>query len=406
MRRFVLPVTVGCILFLLGAAYALDDTPDTKAAPDKKNGTVVEEIIARVNNHIITRSEYLHSEEQVKNEQQQDTVGESAPDRASREKDVLRDLIDQQLLLDKGDELGITADTELVKRLDEIRKQMNLENMEDLEKAAQAQGVSYEEFKQNLRNGIITQQVIQREVGSHIAISNEETKKFYDEHKNEMEQPEQVRLSELLISTAPKKASATATDKAKTEGAGDNTSTPSASSEQKQPTEEEEAQAVAAAEAKANQLLADLKKGAKFEDLAKKYSDGPTAAQGGDLGYFKRGTLAKELEDTTFGMKVNDISEVTRTKQGFVILKVTEHMQAGIPPMKDMEGKIQDAIYMQKLQPALRQYLTKLREDAYIDIHQGYVDAGASPNETKPVYTTAAAEHAKKLKKKKKLGVF
>ena len=66
-----------------------------------------------------------------------------------------------------------------------------------------------------------------------------------------------------------------------------------------------------------------------FEDIAKKNSDGPTAAQGGDLGYFKRATLAKELEDKTFAMKPGDVSEVIRTKQGFVILKVTEHQQAG-----------------------------------------------------------------------------
>jgi peptidyl-prolyl cis-trans isomerase SurA len=382
--------TIAVIVLALVPVVAFCDGND----PDTKNDTVVEEIIARVNNHIITRSDYLRSEEQVKNEQQH---GSDIPgERASAEKDVLRDLIDQQLLLDKGDELGVNADTDLVKRLDEIRKQMNLKNMEEVEKAAQAQGVSYEEFKQNLRNGIITQQVIQREVGSHITISAEETKKFYDQHKSEMEQPEQVRLSEILVSTVPKEDKA---DTSKPEHEKD-------SPEAKAAADAADAKRVADAEAKANQLLAGLKKGAKFEDVAKKFSDGPTATQGGDLGYFKRGALAKELEDLTFGMKKDDISNVVRTKQGFVILKVTEHMQAGIPPMKDMEGKIQDAIYMKKLQPALREYLTKLREDAYIDVHQGYVDSGASPNETKPVFTTAAAEKGKKLKKKKKLGVL
>src|SRR6202035_5077344 len=142
---------------------------------------------------------------------------------------------------------------------------------------------------------------------------------------------------------------------------------------------------------------------------AKKNSDGPTAAQGGDLGYFKRGTLAKELEDQTFAMKPGEVSEVTRTKQGFVVLKVTEHQKAGVPPLSDIESKVQDAIYMQKLQPALRAYLQKLREDAYIDIKPGYVDTGASPNQTKPVETATAKESdAKKLGKKrhKKLGIL
>ncbi len=123
-------------------------------------------------------------------------------------------------------------------------------------------------------------------------------------------------------------------------------------------------------------------------------------------GYFKRGTLAKELEDKTFAMKPGEVSDVIRTKQGFIILKVTEHHDAGVPAFSEVEPRIQDAVYMQRLQPALRAYLTKLREDAFIDIKPGYVDTGASPNETKPVETTAKEAGAKELKKKKKFGLF
>jgi peptidyl-prolyl cis-trans isomerase SurA len=96
---------------------------------------------------------------------------------------------------------------------------------------------------------------------------------------------------------------------------------------------------------------------------------------------------------------------VIRTKQGYVILLVTEHQTGGIPPFKEVEPRIQDALYMQKLQPSLRAYLTTLREEAYIDIKSGYVDTGASSNQTKPVETEDKDAGAKKLKKKK-LGVF
>ena len=122
---------------------------------------------------------------------------------------------------------------------------------------------------------------------------------------------------------------------------------------------------------------------------------------------FERGKLAKQLEDMTFGMKKGDVSDAIRTKQGFVILKVTEHQTAGVPPLNEIEPRVQEAIYMQKLQPALRDYLKKLREQAYVKVYPGYVDTGASPNESVPVETTAAKEtNAKILKKKKKLGVF
>jgi peptidyl-prolyl cis-trans isomerase SurA len=362
MRKLFLLLPVACI-GVSAAAFGGDE--------------VVEEIVARVNNQIITRSEYLRSKDELRKEALQQDPVNAEKIIAGRDKDVLRDLIDQQLLLAKGKDLGITADTELIKKLDQMRKDMNLESMEDLEKAAQAQGVSFEDFKQNMRNQIITQQVIGKEVGSRLVISKEDEKKFYDDHKSDLDQPEQVRLSEILVSTDKKP--------------NDN---------------RDDAQVLQAAQTKADGLLDQIKKGAKFDEVAKKDSDGPTAAQGGDLGYFKRGTLAKELEDKTFAMKPGDISDVIRTKQGFIILKVTEHRDAGIPPLNQIEARIQDAVYMQKLQPALRDYLTKLREDAFIDTKPGYVDTGASPNQTKPVETAVKDEKAKPLKKKKKLGVF
>ena len=362
--------------------------------------TVVEEIIARVNNSIITRSDFERSKTQLKDEAKQQDPNAPEKEYADKEKDVLRDLIDQQLLIDKGKDLGLTADTELIKKLDEMRKQMNLESLDDLEKAAQAQGVSYEDFKQNLRNQIITQQVIGREVGGHLSISKEEEQKFYDEHKSEMEQPEQIRLSEILVSTS-KPSSITpindpAAPPAATDGKPADVTAPLAPA----------VDAAAAAEAKALALKDQIQKGASFEDVAKKNSDGPTAGQGGDLQYFKRGTLSKELEDRTFAMKAGEITDPIRTKQGWVILKVTEHTAAGVPTLKQVEPRIQDALYYQKLQPALRAYLKKLREEAFIDVRQGYADTGASPNQTKPVETPSKEAGAKNLKKKKKLGIF
>src|SRR5437899_1095919 len=158
--------------------------------------TVVEEIVAKINNDVITRSELQRSREQLMQEARQ--AGQEAK-AAEKEKDVLRDLIDRQLLLQKGKDLGVTGEAETVKQLDQLRKDMKLETMEDLEKAASAQGVSFEEYKQNMRDQIVTQQVISREVGGHIHLPEEEVKQFYEQHKQELQEPEQVRLSEILI---------------------------------------------------------------------------------------------------------------------------------------------------------------------------------------------------------------
>jgi len=368
---------------------------------------VVEEIIARVNSQIITRSEFQRSKQQLVEDVKQQDAANADKLYAEREKDVLRDLIDQQLLLEKGKDLGITGDTDLVKRLDQMRKDMKLDTMEELEKAATAQGISYEDFKQNMRNQIVTQKVIGEEVGSHLSINKEAEQKFYDEHKNEMEQPESIKLSEILV--APKKTAVEKPPDGPVQGnpADPSPATGDAAKDQEAAKQAADAAALTVAEAKANDLLKQIRGGASFEDVAKKNSDGPSASQGGDLGVFKRGSLAKELEDKTFAMKAGDVTDVIRTKQGYVILKVTGHQVAGIPALKDVEPRIQDALYYQQLQPALRAYLTKLRENAYIDIKAGYTDSGASPNETKPIETaTAKANDAKKLKKKKKLGIL
>ena len=373
-------------------------------------GQVVEEIIARVNNQIITRSEFARSKDQLKEEVKSQDANNADKLYSDREKDVLRDLIDQQLLIEKAKDLSITGDTELIKQLDQMRIDMHLDSLEALEKEAEKQGYSWEDFKQQQRNQIITRKVIGEEVGGHLSVSKEEEQKFYDDHKAEMEQPEYIRLSEILVTpkaVAPAPpASAPAPDPAT---AGSVPAQAPAVPADDAARQAAEAAALSAAEAKANDLLKQIRDGANFEDIAKKHSDGPSAADGGTLGMFKRGQLAKEIEDKAFAMKTGEVTEVMRFKQGYGILKVIDHQQAGIPPLKDALPKIQDALYYQKLQPALRTYLTKLREDAYIDIKPGYVDSGASPNQTKPVETATAKEaDAKKLgkKKHKKLGIL
>jgi len=370
------------------------------------SGQTVEEIITRVNNQIITKSEFQRNKDQLRDQVKQENPKDPDAAYAQREKDILRDIIDQDLLLDKGKDLSITGDTDLIKRLDQMRKEMKLDSLEDLEKEATKQGVSWEDFKQNMRNQIITQKVIGEEVSSHLSVTKEEEQKFYDDHKSEMEQPEAIRLSEILV--APKAPAAPAADpnaQPATAPAAPPVNDPNAPPAAVD--EAAQAAALSAAEARANDLLKQIQAGAAFEDIAKKFSDGPSAADGGNLGSFERGKLAKQIEDKTFALKTGETTDVIRTKQGFVILKVVEHQQAGIPSLKDVLPRIQDQLYYQKLQPALRVYLTKLREDAYIKYADGYVDTGMSANQTQPVETAAAKESdARKLgkKKHKKLG--
>jgi len=330
------------------------------------HGTVVEDIVVRVNDQIISRSDVERQEEQLLQAAAQNNA--SKDEVANEQKNMLRDMIDQQLLLSRAKELGLNADSDVIRRLDDIRKQNKFDTMDELESAARKEGVNFEDFKAQIRNQLLTQMVVRDEVGRRLQLSQADLVKYYNEHKAEFVQPEQIRLSEILIPTA------------------DNAS----------PAD------IAQAEAKANDVKAQLDKGGDFADLAKKYSGGPSAAQGGELGLFKRGALAKVLEDQTFSLKVGDSAAPTRTRQGFVILKVTQHDVAGPAPMKDVQPQIEEAMYMQAMQPALRAYLTKLRGDAYVDIQPGFVDSGASGTETKPLFTAYAPPAPKKKVQKQK----
>ena len=332
------------------------------------NGTVVEYPIARVNDAIIDNSDYQREQQKLVEEARQMNVPQAQLE--LRQKDLLRDMIDKQLLLSRGKELDINADSEVIRQLDEVRKQNHLDSMEELEKAVRSEGVSYEDYKATIKNGIITQEVIHNEVGRKLTLSAKEEQAYYDKHKQDFAQPEQVKLSEILIPT---------------------------------PDDATDAQ-IAQAKAKADEAVAKLQAGGKFVDIAKQYSGGPNADSGGDLGDFARGVLPKVLEDQTFSLKAGEWTSPIRTKQGYVVLQVTEHQAAGVPPLSAVEVQVQEAIYQQAIQPKLREYLSDLRAKAYIDIQPGFIDTGASPKETKPVFSaTAPPPVKKKVEQKERL---
>lgn len=364
---------------------------------------IVDEIVARVNDQIITRSQFDRAKQSQLQEIKQEFPNDWQSRWANAQKDVLRELIDEQLLMQKGKDLGITGETETVKQLNKMRQQMGLPTMQALEDEAKKQGISFEDYKESIRTRVVTQQVIGQEVGSKIgsAITQQEIQDFYNQHKQDMSGPEEITLSEILVSAHAKPSP----DKSAQNDASEKT--------EDKDTQEDPA-LVAKAEAKAKLIYAQLKTGAKFEDLARKESDGPTAAQGGPLGTFKKGELAKEFEDATMSLKPGDFTQPMRTKQGFLILRVDDHRPAGVPPLKEVENRIREAIYSQKLEPAARDYLKKLREQAYIEVKPGYVDSGATAgqNSNHPVVIAANGDpdshHDKNsgLKKKKKFLIF
>jgi peptidyl-prolyl cis-trans isomerase SurA len=349
---------------LLASSALAQSRPVAPVSQSPYGGVTVEDIVAHVNDRIITQSDYDRAMKEVDDEAKQH--GATMQQISEQHKDLLRSLVDQQLWLSKAKELDINGDTELVKRLDEIRKQYNMATLEDLEKAAKEQGYSYEDFKANIRNQIVTQEVMRQEVGRRVQFTPGEVQQFYDAHKQDYAKPESVQLSEILIST------------------GDNP---------------DDAAKAAAGKTKADDIEAKLHAGGDFAQLAKSFSDGTTAAEGGNFGTFHRGDLAKVFEDSTFDLKSGQTTEPIRTKQGYVIFRVDKHEAGGVPPFKDVEEQVEQSYYESRMEPAMRAYLTEMREQAYIDIKPGYTDTGASTKEVKPTYSAYTPPVTKKKKK-------
>ena len=270
--------------------------------------------------------------------------------------------------MQRAKDMGISVESDVIKRLDDVRKQNGLASLEDLEKAVESSGLAWEDYKTTIRNGLLTQEVVRREVGSHINIGNDEVKKYYDAHPQEFTRPEQVVLSEIFLST-----------------------------EGKSPEEIESVQK------KAEDLRNRVVKGDDFNEIAKRYSEGSTAKDGGDLGTFKQGELAPQLEEVVFKMDKGQITDVIQTKTGFEVLKVENHYQAGLQPMDKVENEIMNQLYMVKMQPQMRDYLAQLREESYVMVKPGYIDSAAVAGASVIQEVQPTPDVATKKKDKKKI---
>jgi peptidyl-prolyl cis-trans isomerase SurA len=309
---------------------------------------VVEEIVAKVNGEIITRGELDKQRLVIEAELRQQGLLGSALDQAASKKvaDGLRDQIDQLLLVQKGKELSINVDADVNRRIAEIQSQSKIADPDQFHEWLQQQtGSTFEDFKLQMKNSLLSQRVISEEVYRNVNIPKAEIDKYYNEHKAEFIRQEMVSLREILVSTG--------------DGNPDK---------------------VAVAEKKAKGLVERARKGeAKFTDLARQYSDAATATSDGELGAFKRGDLAKEIDEVVFKNAKGYITDPIRRPAGFEIYRIEEHYAAGQASEDEVESEINAKLMEPRVVPKVREYLTNLRVNAFLQIKSGYADSGAAP---------------------------
>ncbi len=310
-------------------------------------GNIVEEIAAKVNGDIITHSEIERSRRQLEAEFRERGVSlaQLPVAIAEREKDLLRERIDQLLLIQKGKELNIDVEYEVSRYFADLQRTNGIADPERFQQwVRERTGQTFEDFRNDVRNESLIARTLRQEVGGRINTRRSELENYYNEHKAEFVRQEMVFLREIVIST---------------EGKDEN--------------------GVRAAEKRALDLSARARRGEKFHELARQHSDSRSKNQFGEIGGYARGQLDKMIENIVFAQQRGFVTDPIRIANGFLILRIEEKHKPGLASFEEVENEIAEKLYSNRFQSEIREYLTKLRQEAFLEIKGSYIDSGAAP---------------------------
>ncbi len=354
------------------------------AIPGSADVVILEEIIAKVNGDIVLRSEYDASIRELRAEIDRDKQladEQKAQQLKQREPNSLRNLIDNRLLIQRAKDLNINVEAQVLRQRDEIMRQYKIKTIDEFENwIMEETGQPAEDLLDRMRNNFLSQSVMGQEVGSRIVIPRTDIEAYYEEHKEEFVRSEGIHLLEIFISTEAKTGAE-----------------------------------LEAAKKKAADVHKRVQRGEPFREMAKRHSENEqTAAAGGDIGIWQRGQLRKEIEDVVFAANKGFISDLIESGNGLLILRVEDKFREGQATLEEAQEEIRNQLAGPKFEPAVREYMTKLRQDAYIEIRPGYMDTAAAagkdtswsdPAKLMPV-TTTREEVLRKKKKRRLLWVI
>src|SRR5262252_6514743 len=312
------------LLVSVGVAEAQGQTPTRTPTPPQTNvfqgSKNIESIVAWVNSDIILKSEYDKRVAEIRDEITRNNNGKvQGPqlEQAIREqtKLALKELIDEALYRQQAKEMGLTGELEVLKALERMRQERKLASSEALEKEIISQGYTLDEVKENVRNQVLRDQVLQREVYSRVVISNDEVRKYYDEHQKDFDRPAGIHLREITVITENRGEEERASQRKKIEEA-----------------------------------LAAVKKGDDFAAVAAKYSESQTASEGGDFGFFTKGELSPSLEEIVGKLEKGEVSDIIPVQGALMIIKVDDKHLGGILPFELAQKEIRGILWREAVQ--------------------------------------------------------
>jgi peptidyl-prolyl cis-trans isomerase C len=264
---------------------------------------------------------------------------------------ALERLVVEQLLDEEIRKANISVtEQEVTEKIEQMaaRQQPPL-SLEELKMRAAASGKDFDELRNDIRRGIGYEKLLQAQWVDKIGVTEDEASKYYSENSKEFETPEQIKASHILIATDTSDASVDPNEvKAK-------------------------------ARAQAEQLLAQLKDGADFAELAKANSSCPSASKGGDLGFFSKGDMVAPFEEAAFALEPGQLSDIVETKFGYHIIKVTDHKDAGTIAFEQAKDDVIDKLTKRKKTEIAKEYIQSLKTKANITYQTGQEPVLAAP---------------------------
>ena len=246
--------------------------------------------------------------------------------------DILNHLIDREVLYQESQKKNIAVNAERVnKEIKTIKDRFP--SQEEFEKIIAEMGISEAEIKSQIERNLAIRQLIDTQVIDKITVSEADTKAYYDNNPNLFKKPEQVKASHILI-----KVESDATDLQK-----------------------------AQARIEIAKIQQKLKDGQDFATLAREHSQGPSAKNGGDLGYFGRGQMVKPFEDAAFALKPGQVSEIVETQFGYHLIKVVDKQPERIMAYAEVKDRLNQHLKTQRIDQEAKKYIDTLKKDAKIE---------------------------------------
>lgn len=317
-------------LFAISASAA-EPEPKTTPPAAVKGDTLSQGPVARVNGSDVPAVELKRAHKILQSGQSAAQL--SADEQKETDKRLVDQLVSAELLYQAALKLEIKdLDKQVDAKMAQARSRFG--NEADFDKAIHNLDMSEKDLREYTRRDVIIANFVSSTIVPKIVVSEEESKKFYDQNIDKFRQDEKVRASHILCGIDVK-----------------------ASAEEKKKARE-----------KAEKLRKELAGGADFAKLAKENSTCPSSKQGGDLGFFGRGQMVPPFEQAAFALKPGEISDVVETQFGYHIIKQTERTKAETVPFDTVRPKIEEYLKSQKVNAAVADLMTELRKTAKIEI--------------------------------------